>query len=91
MHCKCTFLCFLSVYRYCISGTFDSFGSPLYFNTSLQDAMPSPVTGLRGPNIKHHDASFLEDYTFQPATPYINALRDPVCNRVTLVGFLCLT
>uniref|UniRef100_A0AAX7SKU4 Anaphase-promoting complex subunit 1 n=1 Tax=Astatotilapia calliptera TaxID=8154 RepID=A0AAX7SKU4_ASTCA len=53
-----------------------------------EDAMPSPVTGLRGPNIKHHDASFLEDYTFQPATPYINALRDPVCNRVTLVGFL---
>nr|XP_014267070.2 anaphase-promoting complex subunit 1 [Maylandia zebra] len=49
-----------------------------------EDAMPSPVTGLRGPNIKHHDASFLEDYTFQPATPYINALRDPVCNRVTL-------
>ncbi|KAL3971814.1 ankyrin repeat and SOCS box protein 8 [Sarotherodon galilaeus] len=49
-----------------------------------EDAMPSPVTGLRGPNVKHHDASFLEDYTFQPATPYINALRDPVCNRVTL-------
>ncbi|XP_031601462.1 anaphase-promoting complex subunit 1 [Oreochromis aureus] len=49
-----------------------------------EDAMPSPVTGLKGPNIKHHDASFLEDYTFQPATPYINALRDPVCNRVTL-------
>lgn len=53
--------------------------------------MPSPVTGLKGPTIKHHDASFLEDYTFQPATPYINALRDPVCNRVTLVGYLCLT
>uniref|UniRef100_A0A669DML5 Anaphase-promoting complex subunit 1 n=1 Tax=Oreochromis niloticus TaxID=8128 RepID=A0A669DML5_ORENI len=50
-----------------------------------EDAMPSPVTGLKGPTIKHHDASFLEDYTFQPATPYINALRDPVCNRVTLV------
>uniref|UniRef100_I3IXS1 Anaphase-promoting complex subunit 1 n=1 Tax=Oreochromis niloticus TaxID=8128 RepID=I3IXS1_ORENI len=49
-----------------------------------EDAMPSPVTGLKGPTIKHHDASFLEDYTFQPATPYINALRDPVCNRVTL-------
>lgn len=48
--------------------------------------MPSPVSELRGPNIKHHEASFLEDYTFQQATPYIHALRDPVCNRVTLVG-----
>uniref|UniRef100_A0A3Q0RVK0 Anaphase-promoting complex subunit 1 n=1 Tax=Amphilophus citrinellus TaxID=61819 RepID=A0A3Q0RVK0_AMPCI len=48
------------------------------------DAMPSPVTGLRGPNIKHHEASFLEDYAFPQATPYIHALRDPVCNRVTL-------
>nr|XP_046257770.1 anaphase-promoting complex subunit 1 isoform X2 [Scatophagus argus] len=46
--------------------------------------MPSPVSELRGPNIKHHEASFLEDYTFQQATPYIHALRDPVCNRVTL-------
>ncbi|KAM6997725.1 anaphase-promoting complex subunit 1 [Tautogolabrus adspersus] len=46
--------------------------------------MPSPVSGLRGPNIKHHEASFLEDYTSQLATPYIHALRDPVCNRVTL-------
>lgn len=48
--------------------------------------MPSPVSELRGPNIKHHEGSFLEDYTFQQATPYIHALRDPVCNRVTLVG-----
>ncbi|KAF0027731.1 hypothetical protein F2P81_020472 [Scophthalmus maximus] len=47
--------------------------------------MPSPVSELRGPNIKHHEASFLEDYTFQQAVPYIHALRDPVCNRVTLV------
>uniref|UniRef100_A0A8C9YDJ7 Anaphase-promoting complex subunit 1 n=1 Tax=Sander lucioperca TaxID=283035 RepID=A0A8C9YDJ7_SANLU len=47
-------------------------------------AMPSPVSELRGPNIKHHEGSFLEDYTFQHATPYIHALRDPVCNRVTL-------
>lgn len=47
-------------------------------------AMPSPVSELRGPNMKHHEASFLEDYTFQQATPYIHALRDPVCNRVTL-------
>uniref|UniRef100_A0A3Q1EL04 Anaphase-promoting complex subunit 1 n=1 Tax=Acanthochromis polyacanthus TaxID=80966 RepID=A0A3Q1EL04_9TELE len=48
------------------------------------DVMPSPVSELRGPNIKHHEASFLEDYSFQQATPYIQALRDPVCNRVTL-------
>uniref|UniRef100_A0A3B5BH31 Anaphase-promoting complex subunit 1 n=1 Tax=Stegastes partitus TaxID=144197 RepID=A0A3B5BH31_9TELE len=48
------------------------------------DIMPSPVSELRSPNIKHHEASFLEDYTFQQATPYIHALRDPVCNRVTL-------
>ncbi|XP_031695585.1 anaphase-promoting complex subunit 1-like, partial [Anarrhichthys ocellatus] len=48
-------------------------------------AMPSPVSELRGPNLKHHEGSFLEDYTFQHATtPYIHALRDPVCNRVTL-------
>uniref|UniRef100_A0A7N6BMK7 Anaphase-promoting complex subunit 1 n=1 Tax=Anabas testudineus TaxID=64144 RepID=A0A7N6BMK7_ANATE len=46
--------------------------------------MPSPVSELRGPNIKHHEGSFLEDYTFQQSTPYIHALRDPVCNRVTL-------
>lgn len=49
-----------------------------------EDVMPSPVSELRGPNIKHHEASFLEDYSFQQATPYIHALRDPVCNRVTL-------
>ncbi|XP_068597126.1 anaphase-promoting complex subunit 1 [Brachionichthys hirsutus] len=47
-------------------------------------AMPSPVSELRSPNIKHHEASFLEDYTFQQATPHIHALRDPVSNRVTL-------
>ncbi|XP_034407430.1 anaphase-promoting complex subunit 1 isoform X2 [Cyclopterus lumpus] len=47
-------------------------------------AMPSPVSELRGPNIKHHEGSFLEDYSFQHATPCIHALRDSVCNRVTL-------
>ncbi|KAK9541139.1 hypothetical protein VZT92_001206 [Zoarces viviparus] len=48
-------------------------------------AMPSPVSALRGPNLKHHEGSFLEDYTFQHATtPYIQALRDAVCNRLTL-------
>ncbi|CAG6016544.1 unnamed protein product [Menidia menidia] len=49
-----------------------------------EDVMPSPVSELRSPNIKHHEASFLEDYTFQQTSPYIHALRDPVCNRVTL-------
>ncbi|XP_026165257.1 anaphase-promoting complex subunit 1 isoform X2 [Mastacembelus armatus] len=49
-----------------------------------ETAMPSPVSEHRGPNIKHHEASFLEDYTFQQATPCIHALRDPVYNRVTL-------
>lgn len=55
----------------------------------LQAVMPSPVSELRGPNVKHHEASFLEDYNFQQASPCIRALRDPVLNRVTLVG-LCL-
>lgn len=52
----------------------------------FQTAMPSPVSELRGLNVKHHEASFLEDYTFQQASPCIRALRDPVSNRVTLVG-----
>ncbi|XP_028982960.1 anaphase-promoting complex subunit 1 isoform X2 [Betta splendens] len=46
--------------------------------------MPSPVSALRSPNIKQHEGSFLEDYSFQQTTPFIHALRDPVCNRVTL-------
>ncbi|XP_017288052.1 anaphase-promoting complex subunit 1 isoform X2 [Kryptolebias marmoratus] len=50
----------------------------------LEDIMPSPVSELRGSNYKHHEASFFEDCTFQQATPFINALRDPVCNQVTL-------
>lgn len=66
--------------------------SSLYFPPLLQAIMPSPVSELRGPNIKHHEGSFLEDYTFQHATPYIHALRDPVCNRVTLVSLcVCLS
>lgn len=56
------------------------------FCPPLQAVMPSPVSELRSPNIKHHEASFLEDYTFQQATPSISALRDPVSNRLTLVG-----
>ncbi|XP_061646236.1 anaphase-promoting complex subunit 1 [Phyllopteryx taeniolatus] len=47
-------------------------------------AMPSPVSELSSPNVKHHEGSFLEDYLFQQAMPYIHALRDPVSNRVTL-------
>ncbi|KAJ0067016.1 hypothetical protein NL108_006265, partial [Boleophthalmus pectinirostris] len=47
-------------------------------------AMPSPVSELRRPHIKHHEASFMDDYPFQQATPHISALRDPVCNRVSL-------
>ncbi|XP_012733859.2 anaphase-promoting complex subunit 1 isoform X1 [Fundulus heteroclitus] len=49
-----------------------------------EDAMPSPVSDLKSLNIKHHEASFFEDYTFQQPTPFIHTLRDPVCNRVTL-------
>uniref|UniRef100_A0A673CEJ0 Anaphase promoting complex subunit 1 n=1 Tax=Sphaeramia orbicularis TaxID=375764 RepID=A0A673CEJ0_9TELE len=56
-----------------------------HFSTPVDNAvMPSPVSELRGPNFKHHEASFLEDYPFQQSAPYICALRDPVCNRVTL-------
>uniref|UniRef100_A0AAQ4Q8D6 Anaphase promoting complex subunit 1 n=1 Tax=Gasterosteus aculeatus aculeatus TaxID=481459 RepID=A0AAQ4Q8D6_GASAC len=46
--------------------------------------MPSPVTEARGLNIKQQEGSFLEDFTFQQATPSIHALRDPVCSRLTL-------
>uniref|UniRef100_A0A665T3E7 Anaphase-promoting complex subunit 1 n=1 Tax=Echeneis naucrates TaxID=173247 RepID=A0A665T3E7_ECHNA len=46
--------------------------------------MPSPVSEMRGLTIKHHEGSFMEDYTFQQPMPFIHALRDPVCNRVTL-------
>lgn len=51
----------------------------------LDDAvMPSPLVELRNSNIKRHEISFLEDYAFQQTTPTVSALRDPVCNRVTL-------
>uniref|UniRef100_A0A6Q2ZHK9 Anaphase-promoting complex subunit 1 n=1 Tax=Esox lucius TaxID=8010 RepID=A0A6Q2ZHK9_ESOLU len=33
---------------------------------------------------KHHETSWLDDYTFQQSVPYIQALRDPVSRRVTL-------
>uniref|UniRef100_A0A3B3C1J0 Anaphase-promoting complex subunit 1 n=1 Tax=Oryzias melastigma TaxID=30732 RepID=A0A3B3C1J0_ORYME len=49
-----------------------------------EDNMPSPLSGGRGPHMKHHEGSFLEDYIFQKATPNIQTLRDPVFNRVTL-------
>lgn len=47
-------------------------------------AMPSPVTELHGHHIKHHEVSFADDYPFQQEAPHICALRDPVCNRVSL-------
>uniref|UniRef100_A0A3B3ZG24 Uncharacterized protein n=1 Tax=Periophthalmus magnuspinnatus TaxID=409849 RepID=A0A3B3ZG24_9GOBI len=50
--------------------------------------MPSPVSELRRPHIKHHEASFMDDFSFQQATCHIRALRDPVCNRVSLVSLL---
>uniref|UniRef100_A0A3P9N0J1 Anaphase-promoting complex subunit 1 n=1 Tax=Poecilia reticulata TaxID=8081 RepID=A0A3P9N0J1_POERE len=31
-----------------------------------------------------NSSSFIEDFSFQQATPFILSLRDPVCNRVTL-------
>uniref|UniRef100_A0A8C6KV77 Anaphase promoting complex subunit 1 n=1 Tax=Nothobranchius furzeri TaxID=105023 RepID=A0A8C6KV77_NOTFU len=52
-----------------------------------EDFMPSPVSEPKGLNNKHHEASFFEDHIFQQATPCIHGLRDPVCNRVTLVSF----
>uniref|UniRef100_A0A3B5Q131 Anaphase promoting complex subunit 1 n=1 Tax=Xiphophorus maculatus TaxID=8083 RepID=A0A3B5Q131_XIPMA len=55
-----------------------------------EDAMPSPVSELKSLNIKQHETSFFEDFSFQQATPYILSLRDPVCNRVTLVVKKCL-
>ncbi|KAI5108590.1 anaphase-promoting complex subunit 1 isoform X2, partial [Silurus meridionalis] len=44
--------------------------------------MPSPVSGRR--TVQHHESSWLEDSPFQPATPHVLALRDPVSNRLTL-------
>ncbi|KAJ3609963.1 hypothetical protein NHX12_022057 [Muraenolepis orangiensis] len=47
-----------------------------------QAAMPSPLSELRGS--KHHlQTSWLEDYSF-PQSPDVQALRDPVSNRITL-------
>lgn len=103
---SCLFFCFtvitdfyvtqLWLLTYRFSLIFPVFASLLCF-ALFQAAMPSPVSELRGLNVKHHEASFLEDYTFQQASPCIRALRDPVSNRVTLVGsfqlmwvYLCL-
>ncbi|XP_026795079.3 anaphase-promoting complex subunit 1 isoform X1 [Pangasianodon hypophthalmus] len=44
--------------------------------------MPSPVSEMR--TVQHHESSWLEDSPFQQATPHIQALRDPVSNRLTL-------
>ncbi|XP_028976286.1 anaphase-promoting complex subunit 1 isoform X3 [Esox lucius] len=50
----------------------------------LEEAsMPSPLSEPRG-STKHHETSWLDDYTFQQSVPYIQALRDPVSRRVTL-------
>lgn len=95
----CTFSCYSFVLQllltfyviqlwlltYWFSLFFPVFASLLCF-ALFQAAMPSPVSELRGLNVKHHETSFLEDYTFQQASPCIRALRDPVSNRVTLVG-----
>lgn len=56
-----------------------------FFGPLLQAVMPSPLVELRNSNMKRHEISFLEDYAFQQTTPTVSALRDPVCNRVTLV------
>ncbi|XP_062851927.1 anaphase-promoting complex subunit 1 [Trichomycterus rosablanca] len=45
--------------------------------------MPSPVSEVRS-SVQHHESSWLEDSPFQQASPHIQALRDPVSNRLTL-------
>ncbi|XP_036429525.1 anaphase-promoting complex subunit 1 [Colossoma macropomum] len=50
----------------------------------LEEAdMPSPVSEVRS-SVQHHESSWLDDSPFQQAAPHIQALRDPVSNRVTL-------
>uniref|UniRef100_A0A8C8G337 Anaphase-promoting complex subunit 1 n=1 Tax=Oncorhynchus tshawytscha TaxID=74940 RepID=A0A8C8G337_ONCTS len=75
-----------------LSTPMDSVSTPAKLSSSLsllhslpvgQVAMPSPVSELRG-STKHHETSWLGDYTFQQSVPYIHALRDPVSSRVTL-------
>uniref|UniRef100_A0A672FSP0 Anaphase-promoting complex subunit 1 n=1 Tax=Salarias fasciatus TaxID=181472 RepID=A0A672FSP0_SALFA len=55
----------------------------LYFSVTL--------TGMRDTPTKHQESSFLEDYSHHQATLCIQSLRDPVCNRVTLVGLIVLS
>uniref|UniRef100_A0A672FMK0 Anaphase-promoting complex subunit 1 n=1 Tax=Salarias fasciatus TaxID=181472 RepID=A0A672FMK0_SALFA len=62
-------------------------GSRLHFRLD-EDFIPSPVTGMRDTPTKHQESSFLEDYSHHQATLCIQSLRDPVCNRVTLVGLI---
>ncbi|KAG7280265.1 hypothetical protein CRUP_026806 [Coryphaenoides rupestris] len=57
-------------------------GSLVLYTGTTRAAMPSPLSELRGS--KHHQTSWLEDYSF-PQSPAVQALRDPVSNRVTLV------
>uniref|UniRef100_A0A8C0L536 Anaphase-promoting complex subunit 1 n=1 Tax=Canis lupus dingo TaxID=286419 RepID=A0A8C0L536_CANLU len=55
----------------------------------LQVVLFSPVPELRDSS-KLHDSLYNEDCTFQQLGTYIHSIRDPVCNRVTLVIQTCL-
>lgn len=56
-----------------------------YIYNCLQVALFSPVPELRDSS-KLHDSLYNEDCTFQQLGTYIHSIRDPVCNRVTLVS-----
>lgn len=51
----------------------------------FQVVLFSPVPELRDSS-KLHDSLYNEDCTFQQLGTYIHSIRDPVCNRVTLVS-----
>lgn len=53
--------------------------------TTFQGVLLSPVPELRDSS-KLHDSTYVEDCTFQQLGTFIHGLRDPVHNRVTLVG-----
>ncbi|XP_046885397.1 LOW QUALITY PROTEIN: anaphase-promoting complex subunit 1 [Hypomesus transpacificus] len=55
-----------------------------HLRTMDEMAMPSPVSEIKGSTTKLPDWSWQDDYPFQTMVPYIQALRDPVSNRVTL-------
>ncbi|XP_072533589.1 anaphase-promoting complex subunit 1 isoform X3 [Salminus brasiliensis] len=58
-------------------------GSLVLYTGVTRPDMPSPVSGVRS-LVQHHESSWLDDSPFQQAAPHIQALRDPVSNRVTL-------